>query len=143
LLKQYVLVGGTNDQYKRMYEESAENIVKYLVTEGQVKDNPELLFIGSYSYGVINPKMDHLSCFVPGMLAMGSKVLNRPKDLEVAIRIAETCYWSYKITATGIGPEIFMFIPKDKPHSDPLNQFPTLKSDTRYLLRPGTCFKLK
>src|SRR5688572_27324724 len=96
-----------------MYEESAESIIKYLVKEGKVKGHPELSFIGSYSRSRIYPKMDHLSCFIPGMLAIGSKILNRPKDLKVANRIAEACYWSYEVTATGIGPENFMFSPKE------------------------------
>ena len=43
------------------------------------------------------------------MLAIGSKVLDRPKDLEIAIRLAETCYWSNRMTMTGIGPEEFWF----------------------------------
>ncbi|CAG8519795.1 11584_t:CDS:2 [Acaulospora colombiana] len=43
------------------------------------------------------------------MLALGSKVLDRPQDLEVAIRLAETCYWSYRITMTGIGAEEVWF----------------------------------
>ncbi|CAG8679025.1 6183_t:CDS:2, partial [Racocetra fulgida] len=30
---------------------------------------------------------------------------NRPNDLETAIRLAETCYWTYNMTYTGIGPE--------------------------------------
>jgi mannosyl-oligosaccharide alpha-1,2-mannosidase len=43
------------------------------------------------------------------LLALGSKVLNRPKDLEIAIRLAETCYFSNRMTNTGIGGEEVWF----------------------------------
>ena len=76
------------------------------------------------------------------MLAIGSKVLDRPKDLEVAIRLGETCYWAYNSTPTGIGPEVFFFSEKDSTYS------PTIQKDVvlpdgmtrmygQYFLRPG------
>ena len=37
---------------------------KYLIKEGQVKDHPELLFLGQYSYGEFVPKMEHLVIFL-------------------------------------------------------------------------------
>jgi len=112
LIKQYIFVGGAIDQYRRMYEESIDSMHKYLIKEGQVKDHPDLLFLGEFYYGFL-PRMEHLSCFVPGMLAIGAKTLDRPKDLEVAIKLGETCYWAYNSTPTGIGPEDFYFLQKN------------------------------
>src|SRR5438270_238629 len=48
------------------------------------------------------------------MLAIGAKILDRPKDLEVAIKLGETCYWAYNSTSTGIGPEDFVFLRKNE-----------------------------
>ncbi|CAG8584792.1 16528_t:CDS:10, partial [Acaulospora morrowiae] len=110
LIKEYIYVGGAIDQYRRMYVESIDSMHEYLIEECQVEDRSNLLFIGELSYAEFSENMHHLACFVPGMLSIGAKVLNRPKDLEVAIKLAETCYWSYEATYTGIGAESMWFI---------------------------------
>lgn len=51
--------------------------------------------------------MSHLTCFVGGMYALGSKVFNRPGDLDHARRLTNGCVWAYNITATGVMPEHF------------------------------------
>src|SRR5579871_22189 len=89
-------------------------------------------------------------CFVPGMLAIGSKILNRPEDMEVAIRLGEACYWAYNVTPTGIGPEEFYFIEKDSTlnFDSPLRQNDMVLPDGitgmlgQYVLRPGIVFFL-
>lgn len=49
--------------------------------------------------------MDHLTCFVPGMLAMGSKTFDEPEDMEIAKGLLETCVFMYRTTNTGLSPE--------------------------------------
>ncbi|RGB24792.1 Glycoside Hydrolase Family 47 protein [Rhizophagus diaphanus] len=110
LLKEFILVGDALDKYRRMYIESVESMYKYLIKESPINDRPELLFLGELSInGYFIGKMGHLSCFVPGLLALGSKFLNRPKDLETAKRLAETCYFLNRMTSTGIGGEEVWF----------------------------------
>ncbi|KAJ1954531.1 hypothetical protein GGI12_005770 [Dipsacomyces acuminosporus] len=53
--------------------------------------------------------MEHLACFYPGLLALGSHVLGRPQDLALAKELARTCYLSYKLSPTGLGPELLEF----------------------------------
>ncbi|KAK3286169.1 hypothetical protein CYMTET_6264 [Cymbomonas tetramitiformis] len=57
-------------------------------------------------------KMDHLSCFVPGMLALGLPFLD-PGDVDEALehaeQLAETCREMYARTATGLAPESVLF----------------------------------
>src|ERR1043166_3321905 len=89
------------------------------------------------------------TCFVPGMLAIGAKILDRPKDLEIAIKLGETCYWIYNSTSTGIGPEEFVFLKKgEKLEPNQLNALYSQWNDNtlprgirrmsgNYLLRPG------
>ncbi|RHZ74063.1 hypothetical protein Glove_227g74 [Diversispora epigaea] len=144
LIKEYILVGGALKDYRKMYIESINGMHKHLIRRGVVTSRPDLLFLGELAFEKFYPRMDHLSCFVPGMLAIGSKVLNRPKDFDVAIGLAETCYWSYKNTKTGIGPEVFWFETEKKrrPKSKSrLNGDPPegiIRTNTKYLLRPET-----
>ncbi|CAG8626260.1 20514_t:CDS:10 [Cetraspora pellucida] len=145
LLKEYIFVGGAIDQYRRMYVESIDSMHKYLIKDGIIKDRPDLLFLGDFSLDNFIGVMDHLACFVPGMLAMGSKVLDRPNDLETAIRLAETCYWSYNMTYTGIGPEKIWYTTSNVSSISRWSQIqsgklPTelVKIDANYLLRPET-----
>jgi hypothetical protein len=78
------------------------------------------------------------------LLALGSKVLNRPKDLEIAIRLAETCYWSNRMTNTGIGAEEVWFnVIKRKGTTNEIHKrLPVgiYRLGLSYsLLRPGEC----
>jgi len=99
-----------------MYIESIESMYKYLIKESPIKERPDLLFLGELSSnGNFIGKMGHLSCFIPGLLALGSKILDRPKDLEIAIRLAETCYYMNRMTYTGIGgEEVWFEVVKEK-----------------------------
>ena len=59
-------------------------------------------------------KMDHLVCFVPGLLYLGvmqAPLAKHVKELHItfADAILETCYQSYQRTPTGLAPEIFYF----------------------------------
>ena len=79
------------------------------------------------------------------MLAIGSKVLNRPEDLEIAIRLAETCYFSNRMTNTGIGAEEVWFEVVEK-HDNTTNENHKRLPGGIYrlspsyaLLRPGNC----
>jgi hypothetical protein len=75
------------------------------------------------------------------MLAIGSKILDRPKDLEIAIRLAETCYWANKMTNTGIGGEqVWYHVVKDK-RNEIHKRLPNgvYMNPSYSLLRPGEC----
>ena len=64
--------------------------------------------------------MEHLACFVPGMLALGAKYMRgnvgecggvkdgesiAKRHLELAKDMMRTCYEMYARTPTGLGPE--------------------------------------
>lgn len=38
---------------------------------------------------------------------MGSKVFNRPEDMNLAARLTDGCVWAYNYTASGVSPEVF------------------------------------
>ena len=56
----------------------------------------------------VDPKMDHLACFVPGMLALGVshgavKGQKAAQYQSVAENMTYTCYQMYKQQPTGAG----------------------------------------
>ncbi|KAK3256549.1 hypothetical protein CYMTET_34318 [Cymbomonas tetramitiformis] len=66
---------------------------------------------------------EHLACFAPGMLALGSRTAParlKTQYLSVAEKLMETCVASYTLTPTGLGPDSYQFdssshlVPLDK-----------------------------
>lgn len=49
--------------------------------------------------------MDHLSCFYPGLLALGVHHGLYPEQREMAANLTHTCYQMYKISRTGLAPD--------------------------------------
>ncbi|KAI1314623.1 hypothetical protein EDD11_001922 [Mortierella claussenii] len=82
-----------------------------LISRPRKKSEPYLV-LGVYDSATASlvPKMDHLSCFVPGLLALGARVLGRSKDMAAARGLMETCYLSYKNSATGLGADEIGFL---------------------------------
>ncbi|KAF0354953.1 glycoside hydrolase [Gigaspora margarita] len=146
LIKQYIFVGGAIDQFRRMYIESIDSMHKHLIKEGRIESRPDLLFIGELSYGSFVGKLQHLTCFVPGMLAIGSKVLNRPQDLEVAIKLADACYWAYEMTYTGIGPEDLWYMSSNDTFNESEKKSMNNRKDKNLpdgVIRLGHSYKLR
>ena len=44
---------------------------------------------------------------------MAAKIFDRPDDMAVAEQLTDGCVWAYNSTPSGIGPEIFNFVPCD------------------------------
>ena len=119
LLKMYVQSNrGPRDQ--KFYD-------YWLVTMDQMIDRlatktspSELLYIDEWKGNRKLKKMDHLVCFVPGMLALG--LINAPegmgdpiegrreKYLNAAEGIAEFCYRMYENQPTGLAPEFVKIV---------------------------------
>ena len=87
-------------------------------------------------------EMDHLSCFMGGLLALGA--LTDPKgfsseraqrDLKTAKALAYTCYQMYATMETGLCPEVVRF-PQGKNGVQKLQ--PKSHRDSYYILRPET-----
>ncbi|KAL7625573.1 hypothetical protein AAE478_004793 [Parahypoxylon ruwenzoriense] len=120
--KQYLLLGGALDQPRRMYDSFIDVAKKHLLRRALNPDNTPLLFFGDArivytSSGekqiVTTPRAQHLTCFAGGMVGIAAKIFGRLTDLDVAEQLTEGCVWSYNQTVSGIGPEIFHFIPCD------------------------------
>jgi mannosyl-oligosaccharide alpha-1,2-mannosidase len=162
-LKEHILTGGNLPQYAQLYKNAIDSMKKNMLFQTVNSTN---LYLPTYNLKTNkrNLKMDHLTCFVPGMLAIGSKVFDRPEDLEIARRLLDTCVTMYRTTPTGLSPEVWTIknpIPFNTTQRLWWNPFATQNSsmpaysedmirrtiqipsdmqayDTRYLLRPET-----
>ncbi|SCU82779.1 LAMI_0C00870g1_1 [Lachancea mirantina] len=121
LLKQYLQ---TKEQlYYDLYRESMEGVKKYLVSHSRPNN---LVFFGEREHGLYNylsPKMDHLVCFMGGLLGMGATEghsidearhmpfwdTKREEDWNLAQDLTFTCYQMYNQTPSGLAPEIVVF----------------------------------
>ncbi|KAK6349852.1 hypothetical protein TWF696_006115 [Orbilia brochopaga] len=117
LLKEHILLGGLKEQYGKLYLETYKTGRDGLFFKPMTPKNSDILVSGEIR---VNQNYDsgelikthygdgsHLTCFVGGMVGMGSKIFERPEDLEAAIKLTEGCVWNYFSTETGIMPENF------------------------------------
>ncbi|KAK9377088.1 glycoside hydrolase [Lipomyces chichibuensis] len=122
LLKQYLQTNSKEDIYRMMYDESMAGVKKRLMQKSMPSG---LTYVAELDHGIdgaLSPKMDHLVCFLPGNLALGSTggyplhiaqrtswTITQASDMKLAKDLARTCYEMYRVTKTGIAPEIVYF----------------------------------
>jgi mannosyl-oligosaccharide alpha-1,2-mannosidase len=119
-----------------MWEEALTGIRKHLIIPTK---HAKLSFVAELPQGIggmLSPKMDHLVCFLPGAIALGvtggltekdarklsSWTAKKSEDMKLAKELMKTCWGMYKVTETGIGPEIAWFNAEEaslQPHSGP------------------------
>ena len=96
--------------------------------------NKKLLFIGELLSGGkdFKPKMDHLTCYLPGTLALGV-MYGMPKNhMDLAEELLYTCYQTYAYHPTFLAPEISYFNVQDNSQPD----IHVKTTDAHNLLRP-------
>ena len=86
---------------------SANGIINNLLF---LTPNRKLLYVTDTRNGLPSHIFEHLSCFLPGLLALGAHTLDLPareKELHLwaARGLAYTCWISYSDQATGLGPD--------------------------------------
>ncbi|CCA71679.1 related to alpha-mannosidase [Serendipita indica DSM 11827] len=134
LLKQYLLSGRSEKRLLTMYLDAMDGIFNHLLYLSTERNLLYVTDLGNWA----NPSgnMEHLSCYLPGVLALGAKVLHPdypwpdqrssrimsrspvpPRNLKakldihmrVAVGLAYTCWKMYDDTETGVGPENLHF----------------------------------
>lgn len=123
LPKQWLLLGGLLDQSKNMYENFMRVAREHLFFKPLNPGNHDLLIAGGIrAVGGAPVKLEargeHLTCFAGGMIAMGSRIFNKPADLKIGAALTEGCIWTYDSQVTGIGPEIFTLVACEKEADD-------------------------
>jgi mannosyl-oligosaccharide alpha-1,2-mannosidase len=130
LLKVYLYLGRSSTKLKDAYIQAMNSIIDRLT----VKTSDGLAFVSElHSGSSLGNKMDHLTCFLPGVLALGvdQEVVQGDlarKHLKAAEDIALTCAEMYLKMPTGLAPETFEKGPNGI----------TAGSARYYLLRPET-----
>jgi hypothetical protein len=123
--KQYLLLGGALEQPRKLYEGFIDVAKKHLFRRVLNPHNLPLIISGDarvvtdYTTEDLTTKTEihhtasgqHLTCFTGGMVGIASRIFDRPSDLEVAKQLTDACVWSYNATGSGIGPEIWRFVP--------------------------------
>ncbi|ORY96290.1 glycoside hydrolase [Syncephalastrum racemosum] len=102
-LKEYILTDGV-PQFGRLYLQSVDSIKQHMI---QQLPGTELLFLPPFDTKNKRASnvMDHLTCFAPGMFAIGSRLFDRPEDMDIAKGLLEMCVYMYRSSATGLCPE--------------------------------------
>ncbi|XP_056395656.1 endoplasmic reticulum mannosyl-oligosaccharide 1,2-alpha-mannosidase [Hyla sarda] len=132
LLKQWIQSGKKEATFLEDYMQAIEGVKKNLLRKSEPN---KLAFVGELSHGHFSPKMDHLVCFLPGVLALGAHNGITGDHMEMAAALMETCYQMYKQMETGLSPEISHFFLHAEKGSKDIDVKP---ADRHNLLRPET-----
>ncbi|PPR01327.1 hypothetical protein CVT24_006329 [Panaeolus cyanescens] len=108
LLKQWLLSGDV--QARDQYIKSANGIIKNLL---YITANRGLVYVGDIVNGRFVHRLEHLSCFLPGVFALGAHMLpssalsdaERTMHLRAAKALGYTCAISYADQVSGLGPD--------------------------------------
>jgi mannosyl-oligosaccharide alpha-1,2-mannosidase len=123
LIKQYLQTQKQEPVYLDMWDEALRGVKKHLITYTKEKHFTVLAERPAGVTGKLHPKMDHLVCFMPGTIALaatGGLTLQEARsrstwnekheeDMKLAHELAKTCMGMYRVTATGLAPEITYF----------------------------------
>ncbi|KAF2201837.1 mannosyl-oligosaccharide 1,2-alpha-mannosidase [Delitschia confertaspora ATCC 74209] len=129
LIKQYLQTQKQEPVYLDMWEEALRGVKKHLITYSKDSNFTVLAERPSGIEGKLHPKMDHLVCFMPGTIALGatgglplsearkakSWGKKEEEDIQLARELMKTCVGMYKVTPTGLAPEIAHFNIYDPP----------------------------
>ncbi len=145
LLKLYILTGQSDTDVLAMYNKAIQSMREHLVFDA----GDGISFLAEHKGRPIK-EMEHLSCFVPGMLALGASLFNGTTDSaslapaerelasmsgahrELAHRILNGCVLSYDRMPSGLAPERFAF-----EESEPIYNRIQVR-EGKYILRPET-----
>lgn len=131
---------GKTDEYqylRNMYDRSMHGMTSHMIGYSSMNRT----FLGEYKVNSnqLIPEMDHLVCYVPGMLALGAEGEKKEYHMQIAKDLLDTCLFLYFSQSTGIGPERTHFLQSPLPKDQKIQDFKALSS--RYLLRPGLLLK--
>jgi mannosyl-oligosaccharide alpha-1,2-mannosidase len=132
MLKVWLLGGKVDTMYREMYDESMEGMHSQLL---QYSTPSGLVYIADRNGGRLDTKMDHLVCFMGGLLALGAYTdplgldsRRAQRDLRTAKALTYTCYQMYARMETGISAEFVQFYAG--------RDFESGSGAPHYLLRP-------
>ncbi|KAI9640451.1 hypothetical protein NHQ30_011197 [Ciborinia camelliae] len=119
LPKQHLLLGGATQQYRRMYEFAIIAIKRNIFFRPMTKTGEDVRLPGNVDSDgktlvtelQTQGEVQHLGCFAGGMVAIGAKIFENEKDLELARKLTDGCIWAYEIMPLGIMAEKMHTVP--------------------------------
>ncbi|KAJ9455050.1 Mannosyl-oligosaccharide 1 [Diplonema papillatum] len=143
LLKMHLLTGGSEPEYLDMYRRAAETLVGFLVQPRRGTRSERYVAAGNLnadgsrlSLPTKPAAFEHLSCFLPGLLALGAGPVGgraAARHRNAAAGVAEFCVNLYIASPTGLAP--------DEVSVDPRTGAVAVVG-ARYRLRPETAESL-
>ncbi|KAG9124096.1 hypothetical protein FRC07_012851 [Ceratobasidium sp. 392] len=117
LLKQYLVSGRTEVALRELWLASSDSIINHMLFLSPTR---KLLYVSDISGPKHDPsgKLEHLSCFLPGLFALGADQLTESEGMTkqrkerymwAAIGLAQTCAGVYEDMDSGIGAEEVLF----------------------------------
>jgi len=113
MLKVWIQGGQQEPLFRKMYDKSIQGMHDHLLS---VSSPSGLVYIADRNNGVLDKKMDHLVCFMGGLLALGAytdpqglQSERAQRDLKTGKALTYTCYQMYARMPTGISPEYIQF----------------------------------
>ncbi|KAI0729958.1 glycoside hydrolase [Fomitopsis betulina] len=110
LLKQWLLTSKSEPQALDLYIRASTSIIENLL---YLTPKRQLLYVTDVTNGNPSHTFEHLSCFLPGLLALGAHTLGpaldpRTRDIHAwaAQGLAYTCWMTYADHDTGLGPDV-------------------------------------
>lgn len=101
--------GGKNpalQRYRQLFDAAMESMMAVLI---QRSTPSNLVYVAEYDRAGVVHKMDHLACFVPGMLALGANGPQAKTYLSLAQQLTYTCVQMYSRQPSGLAPEMVNF----------------------------------
>eukprot|EP00933_Yihiella_yeosuensis_P050702 TRINITY_DN4849_c0_g2_i1.p1 TRINITY_DN4849_c0_g2~~TRINITY_DN4849_c0_g2_i1.p1 ORF type:complete len:536 (+),score=114.93 TRINITY_DN4849_c0_g2_i1:223-1608(+) len=132
LLKMFIQTEQSEPEWKEAWLRAMKQMMARLIKRTQ----GGLTYIAEEKGGRIDDKMDHLACFVGGMLIYGARELPTsevdPRWEETAAGITETCYQMYHRQPSHLAAEASAFRPDAGGNGDMM----VWNGAAHYLLRP-------
>ncbi|TGO34316.1 hypothetical protein BHYA_0203g00210 [Botrytis hyacinthi] len=116
LPKMVILLSGRKGSasYEKMYRRAMDVVIEHVLFRPMLPGKEDFLFAGTtfvHEDGIhLVPEMQHLTCFIGGMFALGGKIFGIDDHIVIGDRIARGCGWVYQSFPTGVMPEIYALI---------------------------------
>ena len=111
LIKMWVQGGKTQalQKYRDLFDGAMRGMINVLVQ----RSSSGLTYVAEWDRAGLVHKMDHLACFVPGMLALGAEGPHEREYMELAKELMYTCVQMYFRQPSGVSPEFVWFRPAE------------------------------
>jgi len=113
LIKSWIMAPSTETA---LYRDRWVEAIEVAMTNLSVTTREGHTFLAIWrDYNTIDYTFGHLGCFIGGNVVLGARVLKRDDFMKWGEKLIAGCRHTYASTPTGIGPELFRFVPADRP----------------------------